>query len=122
MPGKPWVKGQQSANPSGQSSEMLTAVRHLTRLVAGGLRNITVEDVQKFYRNKDGEIIKSWFLEFLKLAMHYLPTGVNPDANVSNRAVTIKVEVIASGASRPPASGADAPAATVVEGTLEVKE
>ena len=106
-----FIKGQKSANPSGQSAEVLGAIRHLRRLIAGGLRAITVEDMERFYKDKNGEIIKTWFLEFLKLATHYWPDGfVDPDAKPQDKAITIRVEVVAppgkpSGRKGDPAAG-----------------
>jgi hypothetical protein len=114
-----FVKGQKSANPTGQSSEVLKAIRHLRRLIAGGLSNITVEDVQKFYRDKNGEIVKTWFLEFLKLAMHYWPDGfVDPDAKPADKAITIRVEVVAP-SGKPDARKADP--GSLVTSTLQVR-
>jgi len=116
----PFIKGK-SGNPSGQSSEVLSAIRHLRRLVAGGLRGITVEDMENFYKDKQGNIIKTWFLEFLKLAIHYWPDGfVDPDAKPIDKAVTIRVEVVAPASKATVRKASSGPAA-LVDGALKLE-
>ena len=90
-------KKGKSPNPGGQSPEALHAIRHIRRLMAGSLRDITLDDLKAIYRDeKSGKIIKTYLLEYLKMVLHYWPDGfIDPDAKPVNKDINIKVEVVA---------------------------
>ena len=93
-----WKKGQ-SGNLAGQSSEALAGIRHLRRLFAGSVRDITLDDIKSLYRDpKTGAIIRSWFVEYLKILTHYWPDGIiDPEAKPVSKDISIRVEVVGVG-------------------------
>jgi len=117
-----WKKGQ-SGNLSGQSSEALSGIRHLRRLFAGSVRNVTIEDIESLYRDpKTGAIIRSWFVEYLKILTHYWPDGfVDPDAKPAGKDITIRVEVVAP-AGKPAGRQTGPVSQQLVTSTLKVSE
>jgi hypothetical protein len=113
-----FVKGK-SGNPTGQSAEALAAIRKIRHLLGASLKNLTVADIEAIYRDKNGNIVKYGLLEYLKLVLHYWPDGfVDPDAKPADKAITIRVEVVAP-PGKPGGRKGD-PAAGLVMSTIKV--
>ena len=111
-----FIKGK-SGNPSGQSAEALAGIRHLRRLLAGSLKGFTLQDIEAIYKDKNGNIVKTGLLEYLKIVTHYWPDGfVDPEAKPIDKAITIRVEVVAPAGK--PASRKDDP--RLITSTLKV--
>lgn len=106
---------RQNPNP-----EVRAANRHLHRLFAMDIKNLTVDDIRELYRDKKGKIIRNGLLEFLKLILHHWPDGFSdPDAKPEKKDITIRVEVVAPPGK--PGSKAMAPSGLVTS-TLKVME
>lgn len=114
----PFVKGQSGHPGVTASPEVLAGIRHLKRLIGSDLRNITAEDLQSFYRDHNGKIVRTFFLEYLKLIFHaWVNDFVDPDAKPANKDITIRVEVVAPPGK--PASRKDA--SQLVTSTIQVQ-
>ena len=114
-----WKKGQ-SGNVSGQSAEALSGIRHLRRLFAGSVRDITLDDIKSLFRDKNGNIVRSFFIEYLKILTHYWPDGfVDPDAKPIPKDISIRVEVVSP--SGKPVEPGSKDATPLVTSTIKVE-